>query len=143
MCACPRVVMYQDFAAKGRDLAAPAQQLTLDGVQYKLVFNNRAARIAEDVYEDVYKRPDKGYFDILGDAGKGRYAAMQALYYGALIAGGAEMTFAEFDSRFSLGSVEGVSEIIMRELSKSLPPEDTSPNADSQTGMPDDGPGAG
>lgn len=129
---------------KGRDLIAPAKTLTLDGVTYQLTFNNRAARIAEDVYEDVYKRPDKGYFDILGDASKGKHRAMQALYYGALVAGGTEMSWEQFDADFRLSSIEGVEDLIMAELSKSLPPADeTAPNGASQLQTPDDGLGAG
>lgn len=128
---------------RGRDLAAPAKTLTLAGETHQLVFNNRAARLAEDVYEDVYNRPDKGYFDILDEAGKGRYRAIQAIYYGALVAGGAVMSFEEFDARFSIGSIDGMQELIMAELSKSLPPEDKSPNPARQPATPDDGPGAG
>ena len=135
--------MSTDFAARGRDLTAPRCTVTLGGKAYQLAFNNRAARIAEDVYEDVYHRADTGYFAILDEAGKSKYRAIQAIYYGALIAGGAEMSFDDFDALFTLASIDGVQEVIMAELSKSLPPEDKTPNAVSQPATPDDGPGAG
>lgn len=133
------------ITAKGRDLAAPRQSITLDGQTYQLTFNNRAARIAEDVYEDIYNRPDKGYFDILDEAGKGKHRALQALYYGALCAGGASMSWEEFDRLFTIGSIDGVQELIMAKLSESLPPADEAdPNADSQpAATQDDGHGAG
>lgn len=135
--------MSTDFIAKGRDLTAPKRAMTLGGKTYQLTFSNRAARIAEDVYEDVYHRADVGYFAILDEAGKSKYRAIQAIYYGALIAGGASMSFEEFDALFTLSGIDGVQEIIMAELSKSLPPEDKTPNADSQPTVPDDGHGAG
>lgn len=135
--------MSTEFEARGRDLAAPVKSITLDGKIYQLTFNNRAARIAEDVYEDVYHRPDKGYFDILGEAQKGKHRALQALYYGALIAGGAAMSFEEYDQHFTLSSIDGVEDIILAELSKSLPPADANPNANSQPAAPDSGLGAG
>ena len=37
---------------KGRDVAAPVKQLTFMGQRYAMKFNNRAARIAEDIYAD-------------------------------------------------------------------------------------------
>lgn len=135
--------MSTDVNVKGRDLTAPNRTVTLGGETHQLTFNNRAARIAEDVYEDVYRRADMGYFNILDEAGKGKYRAIQAIYYGALIAGGTPMSFEEFDAHFSLASIDGVQEIIMAELSKSLPPEDKTPNANSQPTTPDDGHGAG
>lgn len=136
--------MDKHSTVKGRDLAAPVESITLGGVTYRLRFDNRAARTAEDVYEDIYNRPDKGYYDILGEAQQGKHRALQALYYGALIAGGATMSWEEFDRSFTLGSIDGMEEIILAALSKSLPPADESaPNADSQPQTQDDGPGAG
>ena len=41
---------------RARDVSAPIQFITLDGTRYKLAFTNRAARVAEDVYEQVYGR---------------------------------------------------------------------------------------
>ena len=38
---------------RARDVSAPIQFITLDGTRYKLAFTNRAARVAEDVYEQV------------------------------------------------------------------------------------------
>lgn len=127
---------------KGRDLTAPRRRMTLEGVTYELAFNNRSARIAEDVYADVYGVEDErgGYMAILGEASRGRLRALQAIYYGALIAGGATMPWDNFDRVFTLDSIEGVKEIIMAAVSDSLPPDDGK-NMESQPGT--DGPGAG
>ena len=38
---------------RARDVSAPIQFITLDGTRYKLAFTNRAARVAEDVYEKL------------------------------------------------------------------------------------------
>ena len=130
---------------RGRDMAAPARTITLDGVAYKMVYNNFAARVTEDVYEDVYHKPDKGYYAILDEAGHGKHRALQALCYGAIVAGGAEISWEDFDRLFSLAAIEGIDAIIMDALSKSLPPtdDDDAPNAGSQPAGTDDGPGAG
>lgn len=144
-CVSPLHACMDKHIVKGRDLIAPTKTLTLNGVTYQLTFNNKAARVAEDVYEDVYNRPDKGYFDILDDASKGKHRALQAIYYGALVAGGTAMSWEQFDADFRLSSIEGVEDLIMAELSKSLPPADgAAPNAAGQPPeTQDDGPGAG
>ncbi len=49
---------------RGRDVAAPVNEITLDGKRYALVFSNKAARVAEDVYEQQYGQ-DVGYAGIL------------------------------------------------------------------------------
>ena len=45
---------------RGRDMSAPVEFITLNGTQYKTVYNNQTARIAEDVYEQQYGK-DVGY----------------------------------------------------------------------------------
>lgn len=133
----------KEFAIHGRDLDAPVQHITLDGVKYELKFNNRAARIAEDVYEEIYGKPEIGYYAIIDEAARSKHRALQAIYYGALVAGGTAMDWDTFDEKFTLSAIDGVADIIMKALSESLPPVDESaPNAASQP-MEDVGPGAG
>lgn len=124
----------KQFAIHGRDLDAPVvQMLTLNGEKYELKFNNRAARIAEDVYEDIYGKPEIGYYAIIDEAAHSKHKALQALYYGALVAGGTNMDWDTFDAQFTLSSIDGVADVIMKALSDSLPPADkASPNVESQ-----------
>ena len=77
---------------KGHDLASPVKTMTIDAQKYTLAFTNKAARIAEDIYADVYEVEGSkgGYMSILSEAANGRHRAIQAIYYGALIAGGCE-----------------------------------------------------
>lgn len=134
--------LNKNFIVHGRDLDAPVQHLTLGEKQYELRFNNRAARIAEDVYESIYRKPEIGYYAIVDEAAHSKHRALQAIYYGALVAGGTDMGWDEFDALFTLSSIEGVADVIMKALSDSLPPvDDSAPNADSQPQS--NGPGAG
>lgn len=134
--------LNKNFTVHGRDLDAPEQYLTLGDEKYMLRFNNKAARIAEDVYESIYRKPEIGYYAIIDEAAHSKHRALQAIYYGALLAGGTQMEWDEFDSKFTLSSIDGVADIIMKALSESLPPvDDASPNVNSQPQS--DGPGAG
>ena len=63
---------------RGRDMSAPVEFITLNGTQYKTVYNNQTARIAEDVYEQQYGK-DVGYGEILKGIAKGKYSAIMAL----------------------------------------------------------------
>lgn len=110
---------------RGRDISAPIEYITLDGTRYKTVYSNQTARLAEDVYERQYGM-DVGYAVILSDLSKGKYRAVMALFYAALRAGGAEMTWEDFDARFRLDSVPGILDVIARAVTQSLPdaPED-------------------
>lgn len=105
---------------RARDVSAPIQFITLDGTRYKLAFTNRAARVAEDVYEQVYGR-DVGYTEILKALANFKYKAVMAVFYGALIAGGAEMDWEIFDNLFKLDSIEGIREIIVQGVVDALP----------------------
>lgn len=105
---------------RGRDLSAPVQTITLGGRQYSAVYNNRCARICEDVYEQHYGK-DLGYGQILGQLAKGKYAAIMAILYGAIVAGGCEMSFEAFDALFSLESIEGMRDLIIQAVEQSLP----------------------
>lgn len=108
---------------RGRDVSAPVKHITIRGVMYPLVFNNQAARIAEDIYEQAYGK-DVGYQEILMALSRGKYSATMAMYYASLIAGGAEMTWEEFDRDFRIDSIEGVREILQRGVEQSLPTSD-------------------
>lgn len=107
-------------ALKGRDIMAPVDQITLDGQAYKLKFDNQCFRNAEDVYEAVYGR-DVGYAQILQEIGRGKYRAIQALFFAAMASAGSEMAWEEFDQKFKLDSIEGIGDIIAQNLEKSLP----------------------
>ena len=105
---------------RGRDMSAPVEFITLNGTQYKTVYNNQTARIAEDVYEQQYGK-DVGYGEILKGIAKGKYSAIMALFYAAIISGGAQLSWEDFDAQFKLDSIEGVREVIARAIQKSLP----------------------
>lgn len=105
---------------RARDVSAPIQFITLDGQRYKLAFTNRAARVAEDVYEQVYGR-DVGYADILKALSNFKYHAVMAVFYGALLAGGTEMDWNTFDNLFKLDSIDGIREIVVRGVVDALP----------------------
>lgn len=123
------VAMNKASESKGRDISAPIEQITIDGNAYKLVYNNHAARVAEDVYEQYYGQ-DVGYGEIIQRIARGKYAAIMALFYGAMVAGGCDMEWREFDANFKLDSVDGIREIILRGLEKSLPQVEKSYNGD-------------
>lgn len=105
---------------RGRDVAAPVNEITLDGKRYALVFSNKAARVAEDVYEQQYGQ-DVGYADILAALTKFKYKAVMAVFYGALVAGGTDMSWEEFDATFKLDSIPGIREIITKGVVDALP----------------------
>lgn len=126
---------------RGRDLDAPEMFITLSGQRYKLRFNNRATRVAEDVYEDVFKK-DQGYYLILKEAANFKHRALQAIYYGALIGGGNEMTWEEFDQLFTVSAIDGMSEVIQKALARSLPEGDPK-NAKPTPGTTSTSPGRG
>ena len=109
---------------KGRDMAAPVNEITLDGKRYALVFSNKAARVAEDVYEQQYGQ-DVGYADVLAALTKFKYKAVMAVFYGALVAGGTDMSWDEFDATFKLDSIPGIREIITKGVVDALPNADT------------------
>ena len=105
---------------RARDVSAPIQFITLDGTRYKLAFTNRAARLAEDVYEQVYGR-DVGYTEILKALSNHTYHPVRAVFYGALRAGGAEKDWEPVDKLFKLESIEGIREIIVQGVVDALP----------------------
>lgn len=105
---------------RGRDMSAPVTHITLNGHRYALAFNNHSARVAEDIYEQVYGK-DVGYADILAALAKFKYKAVMAVFYGALVAGGTDMGWDEFDETFKLDSIDGIREIIAKGVADALP----------------------
>lgn len=107
-------------AARGRDVSAPRQTITLNGERHVLVFSNAALREAEDVYEAHFGK-DVGIDYILAGLAKSKYAAMQAVCYGALVAGGCDMDWKEFDEAFGLTSLDAYREALLRGVTGALP----------------------
>ncbi len=62
-----------------------------------------------------------GYTEILKALSNFKYKAVMAVFYGALIAGGAEMDWETFDNLFKLDSIEGIQEIIVQGVVDALP----------------------
>lgn len=108
---------------KGRDVAAPVKEITIDGIVYPLKFNNYSARLAEDVYEDQYGK-DKNYTDILQELSRGKYRAIMAVFFGAMVSGGHDMSWAAFDEQFKLDSISGIREVIAKGIVQALPQAD-------------------
>ena len=61
------------------------------------------------------------YTEILKALSNFKYKAVMAVFYGALIAGGAEMDWETFDNLFKLDSIEGIREIIVQGVVDALP----------------------
>lgn len=112
---------------RGRDLVAPAQTVTLNGITYQLKWCNKQARITEDVYADQMGR-DVSYMEILQDLEKRKHRAMQACIYGALIAGGAVMTWEEFDASFNYLAIDQLRDAVRQAVLDTLPDPETSGN---------------
>ena len=110
-------------AIRGRDMGAPIESISFRGERVPLKFNNRAARIAEDVYASEYGR-DVGYYDIIAEVAVPKHRAIMAVIYGAMVAAGSAVTWAEFDEHFHLTDVPGVSEAILRGTMASLPTDE-------------------
>lgn len=105
---------------RGRDLVQPAQTVTLDGVQYRLKWGNKQARITEQVYEEQYGR-DVEYMQIMEDLKKQKHRALEACIYGAMIAGGAEMDFDRFDELFSYDAIDQLRDVVRQSVLDTLP----------------------
>lgn len=112
---------------RGRDLVAPAKSVTLNETTYPLVWGNKQARISEDVYADQFGR-DVSYMEILQDLEKRKHRAMQACVYGALIAGGATMSWADFDANFTYLAIDQLRDAVRDAVLATLPDPETSGN---------------
>ena len=112
---------------RGRDVDAPVKYVTFDGQRYPMVFNNRAARITEDIYEEKYGR-DIGYYGVLAEVEIPKHRAIMAMVYASIAASGAEISWEDFEANFKLTDIEGVAQAIQAGVIQSLPDED--PDAD-------------
>lgn len=92
---------------RGQDIDAPQDVIELDGKRYPIRFDNTTFRVAEDVYELEYKR-NLNFADIATQLSAAKLGALMAIFYGALVAGGADMTWTEFSRAFKLTSIPGV-----------------------------------
>lgn len=92
---------------RGQDIDAPQDVIELDGKRYPIRFDNTTFRVAEDVYELEYKR-NLNFADIAAQLSAAKLGALMAIFYGALVAGGADMTWTEFSRAFKLTSIPGV-----------------------------------
>ena len=108
---------------KGRDISAPVQHVVFNGQRYPMIFNNRAARITEDVYSDQYGR-EVGYYTVLNEVAIPKHRAIMAVVYAGIVAAGADISREEFDENFKLTDIEGVTEAIRKGVLESLPDED-------------------
>lgn len=108
---------------RGQDFSAPVKTVTLGGSTYDLVFSNRAARIAEDVYADQFGR-DVNYLEILREMARFKHRALLAIVYGALIAGGNTMSYDDFEASFTYDSLDFLRDAIKDGVFGSLPEQD-------------------
>ena len=106
-------------AIRGRDMGAPIEHIDFHGARVPLKFNNRAARIYELLCNGIV-----GYYDIIAEVAVPKHRAIMAVIYGAMVAAGSAVTWAEFDEHFHLTDVPGVSEAILRGTMASLPTDD-------------------
>lgn len=96
------------------DMGARELELDFDGKRYCVPFNNAAMRVAEQVYEDAFERPEADWTVILKDLLNGKFRAVQAVYFGALHAAHKEISWEEFDEKFSMGDVPAVAEVFAK-----------------------------
>ena len=116
---------------KGRDVAAPVEYIQYNGKRYPMKFNNRAARITEDIYADKYDR-DIGYYAIISEVAIPKHRAIMAMVYAGIVAAGADVTWEDFEENFKLTDIEGVSQAIHKGIMQSLPDEDPDEGEDEK-----------
>ena len=116
---------------KGRDISAPVRHVTWNGQQYPMIYNNRTARIVEDVYAQEYGYPEKGYYDALAELAIPKHRAVMAMAYAAIRAAGVEISFEEFDERFAITDIEGMREAMQKAVLESLPDGNDVKNAEA------------
>lgn len=108
---------------RGRDVAAPVRHVVFNGQRFLMKFNNRAARIAEDIYAEVYGR-DIGYYAIISEVAIPKHRAIMAMVYAGIVASGADIAWEDFEDNFKLTDIEGISQAIHQGVIQSLPDED-------------------
>lgn len=116
---------------RGRDVAAPVQYVNFDGNRYPMLFNNRAARITEDVYEEKLGR-DIGYYGVLAEAAIPKHRAIMAMVYAGIVAGGADVSWEDFEEKFQLTDIDGVLESIQKGVIQSLPDDEPGEEGDEK-----------
>ena len=119
--------MANNRNVRGRDLAAPTQKMEFNGREYALRFDMNCFRIAEDVYEERYGQ-DLNFAEIAMKLVKGKLGAVMAVYYAAMISGGADLDWDDFAAQFKLTDIPGVRDRLSEMLSDALP--DPEPGAD-------------
>lgn len=122
----------QKTEIKGRDISRPVDSMELDGVTYPLAFDTNAMRVAEDVYDLQYHRNDS-FLVIMQHLAAGRIGAIMAVLYGALISGGLEISWKEFNSKFKLTDIPGFKDMLMANVRKALPETDEKKQAGPTT----------
>lgn len=112
----------------GRDVSAPLETLTINGKEYKLRFDNETFRIAEDVYEDHYKR-QKNFAEITMELSRTKIGAIMAVLYGAILSATPDLTlpWADFTRDFRITSIPGVTEALMAGVTAALPDAEDTP----------------
>lgn len=129
---------------KGRDVAAPVRHIRWGGRSYPLIINNRTARICEDIYAEVYGKPEMGYYDILNELSIPKHRALMAMTYAAITAAAKDdaPSWEDFDENFQLTDIEGMREALQAAVVESLPePEEGDEKNGRAPGDPTDTPG--
>lgn len=136
-------------AGRGRDVAAPERAIIWNGKRYVLTFNNRTARLVEDIYDQHMGRGDLGYYDAMNELAVPKHRALMAFMYAAIVSGGGDVAWEDFEKDFRLDDIEGMAAAIRTAVADSLPEgsEDDAKNAEAApeepTEQPTDTPGRG
>ena len=109
---------------KGRDVGAPKRHVRFGDTEYELVFNNFTAMTVEDIYDERYGHPEKGYYDVLTELAVPKHRALMAVAYAAILAGGGKVTWEEFAEKFQLTDIVGLRETLQGAVLESLPEDD-------------------
>ncbi|MCR4622108.1 MAG: hypothetical protein K5663_08510 [Clostridiales bacterium] len=106
---------------KGRDLGPQILRLKWRGEELELKFSNDSLRIAEDVYDEIYRKSECDWTAILMDLSKGKSGAIMAVYFGALKGRLRDLSWDEFSDNFRLTDIPEVSEQLAKAVDASLP----------------------
>ncbi len=113
----------QNSEVMGRDISRPVETMELDGVTYTLVHDLNSFRVAEDVYELQYGR-NVNFGEIATHLAAGRIGAIMAVLYGALVSGGMQMAWKDFNAKFRLTDIPGFKGQMLANVRKALPEVD-------------------
>ena len=113
---------------RGRELRAPTQRMEFNGRMYEVRFDMNAFRIAENVFEEYYHQ-DVNFAEIALRLTRGKLGAIMAVYYAALVSGGADVSWSDFAQNFKLTDIPGVRDKLTELLADALP--DPEPQAGS------------